>query len=180
MGDWLPGVPAKPKHNRDWWDDTVTHDEISFHPQQLDKANVNHLNAEPGSNCHAFYQSSQYHTLGQIKSLWGKRLGLELSTEPCIPPLNSLPNGGQNLDCKLLRKEAGPRAQHRTLYFTSQHTTTRKSAQKLVRKEAGWELITEPSVPPAIIVPRRGQTESLWGKRRGENSSQNPLFHQSS
>ena len=146
MGDWLPGVLAKPKRNQDClipqrtfkgWNDTVTHDEISFHPQQLDKVNVNHLNAEPGSNCHVFHQSSQYHMLGQIKSLWGKRWGLELSTEPCIPPPNSLPNGGQNLDCKLVRKEAGPRAQHRTLYFTSQHSTTRKLAQKRVRKEAG-------------------------------------------
>ena len=62
--------------------------------------------------------------------------GLELRAKPVIPPVNTASPGGQR-EC-FMRKEAGFRAQSRTLYFTSEHSTTWCSDGILVRKEAGF------------------------------------------
>ena len=69
---------------------------------------------------------------GQIERLGGKRMDLEVSVEPCIPPVNTVPHNGQieawfkaRRACwsnrTLARKEEGLKAQGGTLYFNCQH-----------------------------------------------------------
>ena len=53
----------------------------------------------------AFHQWTQCLHGGQMESLWGKRQGLELRAEPSIPPVITVPPGGQTES--FVRKEAG-------------------------------------------------------------------------
>ena len=97
----------------------------------------------------------------QMESLWGKS-GVYSSLQVRVQcrifystSQHSLSNGGQNSDCKFVRKEVGFWDQCGTLYSTSQHRTTWQSDWKLLRKEAeGVEPSAKPSIPPVNTVPQ--------------------------
>ena len=77
-----------------------------------------------------------------MQSLCKKRRGLELSAEPSVPPVNTVPPGGQIIMESLWEKEAGLRAESWSLYSASQHSTTWWLCiyAKLVRKGEGlWD-----------------------------------------
>ena len=72
---------------------------------------------------------------GQVNILWGKRRGLEINVLPSIPSTNTVPtHGGQT---ESLWRKAGLRDQHRTIYSTSQCSTTQWTGWKLMKKEPG-------------------------------------------
>ena len=110
-----------------------------------------------------------------MESLWWIRRGLELNTEPSLQPVNTAPHSEWS-DGKLLRKEAWLRAQHETLYFTSQHSTIGWSDEKYVTKQnrRGLELNAEPSLQPVNTTPHSGQMESLWWMRWGSELNTEP------
>ena len=86
-----------------------------------------------------------------MESLWGKGRGLEFGVEPFVPPVNTVPHGGQ----------------------------MEPSVPPVNTVPHGGQM--EPSVPPVNTVPHGGQIESLWGKRRGlefgvEPSSENGFW----
>ena len=97
----------------------------------------------------------------QMENLWGKS-GVYSSLQVRVQcrifystSQRSLSNGGQNSDCKFVRKEVGFWDQCGTLYSTSQHRTTWQSDWKLLRKEAeGAEPNAKPSIPPVNTVPQ--------------------------
>ena len=74
--------------------------------------------------------SSSRNPLLHLSTLY--HMDLELSAEPSIPPVNTVPHGlraqrsvnTRESDGKLVGKEAGLRAQRGTQYSTSQHTAT--------------------------------------------------------
>ena len=120
----------------------------------------------------------------------GKRRDLELSEEPSIAPVHTVPHGGQmerggtwsSVRNPLLHqstqyhmavrwKEAGLGAQWGTLYCTSPHSTT----WRWDGKRRDLELSEEPSIAPVHTVPHGGEMErgGTW------SSVRNPLLHQS-
>ena len=92
---------------------------------------------------------------GQIERFRGKRMDLEVSVEPCIPPVNTVPHNGQIerlhttkeewlkargacwSDRTLARKEEGLRAHRGTFYSNCQHSTSQWSDRTLTHALKG-------------------------------------------
>ena len=110
--------------------------------------------------------STSHHSTTWWSDVWGKRQGLELRAELFIPPVKTVSPGGQVES--FVRKEAGLRTLHQTLYSTSEYSTTWWSDGNCVRNEAELRAQdTRASVPPVNTVPHACRMESLWGERLG-------------
>ena len=80
-----------------------------------------------------FHLSTQYHMAVISKACEKGGGALELSAEPCFPPINTLSHG---CHIKSVRKGAELRAHSGTLHSTCQHIITWWSHRKCVRKGA--------------------------------------------
>ena len=106
-------------------------------------------------------QRGTLNSTSQYSTTWWsdrKRRGLELRGEPSIPPVNTVPHGGQI-------EKAGIRAQYKGSVppvNTVQNYLVHQSIQyhMVVRsKEVGLRAQYKGSVPPVNTVPHGGQTE---------------------
>ena len=113
----------------------------------------NHLTAESDSNQLCIPPASTVPHGGQMESLWGKRQVISNSAQN---PLFQQSTQYHTVVRWKVCEERGRwfRTQHRTLYSNNQHSTTRSSDGKLVRREA-WDLDHLWELPQVSFLSRQ-------------------------